>query len=388
MIKILLVIGLALIPFAMWPGLDSREPKLAMALVFALALSLTGLYQGVLKPVRNKWLLFLMGFFLINIWLCPKPIIPYAGTIIGAFWVWEPFCYALIFFLMYVTLSSLIYNAKEKEILFNIMAWVGLIMSIYVFLQFFGIDQFYSITGKHEAMRTPCGFVGGTLGHPTVVSSFIGMIIPIALFLKKYWFASIMILAVLATKSNVAIGAMIASLVFLYALKDQKTAVLVAITSFIFILLAISAYIYIPQFRPFIGDSGRFGVWQNILKDVNSPIAEGAKQRYPYTGLGIGSFKYIFHVKHSGVIIPFFQAHNEYLEILFTMGIAGLGLFVMSLWTALVGKITRERKFLLTSFACIAIAAGGTFVWHLGAHIYYSIVILALLSTKEITHAR
>jgi hypothetical protein len=379
-IFLLLNLGLSVIPFVIYPGLDSREPKMAAALVFALTLGLVGIYQGKLKPIRNKWLLFLVGFLLINIWLCPKPAVKFEEIAIGSFWVWQVLSYVLIFFLMFATVSSVSFEDKQKDTIFKVMSYVGLVMAIYAILQFFKIDQFYTLSSANEALNTPSGNIGGTLGNPTIVAPFIAMIIPICLYLKKYWFSGIMVIAVLLTKSQVAIGALIVSLVFLQALRDKKTAIRIGILSLIFIVVGTMAYFNNPKIKSLVGDSGRFIQWKQIVKDVNSPIRPELKNKYPFTGLGLGSFKYIYHIKNKS---EFHQAHNEYLEILYNTGIIGLALFLMSLWTILKGKIDRQRKFLLTSFVCIAMCAGGSFVFQLGPHLYYTLTILGLLNQRE-----
>jgi O-antigen ligase len=373
----LLCLGLALIPFAVWPGLDTREPKMALVLVFALALSLVGFYQGKIKPVRNKWLLFLMGFLLVNILFCPKPIVPFQGIMVQAFWVWKPLAHLLIFFLMYIALSSLEFTDTQRDKILKVMAWVGLIMSIYCILQFFKLDQFYNLQNWSQDKFPPSARVGGTLGQPTLLAPFLAMIIPICLYLKKYWFAGIIGIALLLTKSQVAIGALIISLIFLQTLENKKTAIRISILSLIFLFLGVTAYFQNPKIKSFVVDSGRFTQWTQIAKDINSPVIPTLKQTYPYTGKGLGSFKYIYHIKNNNT---WHEAHNDYLEILYNTGLIGLFLFLMALWTAIKGKIDRERKYLLASFVCIAVCAGATFCFQLGVYIFYTIVILALLN--------
>jgi len=358
---------------------------MALALGFALALGLAGIYQGKLKPIRNKWLLFLIGFLLINIWLCPKPTVHFLDMNVSGFWVWQPLAYILIFFLMFITLSSIDFDDKHKDIIFKVMSWCGFVMAIYCIVQSLNIDQFYNLAIKDEIRFIPSANITGTMGQPTIVSPFIAMIIPIALYLKRYWFVLIMGIAVLLTRSQVAIGAMILSLLFLYSLKNKKTFIRTGILFLIIIALSITAYFSNPKIKSLVKDSGRFENWQQIIKDVNSPLAPEVKNRYPFTGLGIGSFKYIYHIKNHNT---FWQAHNEYLEIPYNIGIIGLFLFLMALWVIIKDNLFKDRyrRYLLASFICIAICAGGTFVWQMGPHLYYSIGILGLLNNKGVNN--
>jgi O-antigen ligase len=111
-----------------------------------------------------------------------------------------------------------------------------------------------------------------------------------------------------------------------------------------------------------------------MAKDLTSPIREGVEGRWPLTGLGLGSFYYTFHIRHHN---SFFQAHNEYFEFLYNCGIGGLFLLLAAIWQMI--KKGWNNKYLLASFICVLIIAGGTFIFQLGAPMYYSVVIIGLL---------
>ena len=49
LIKALIALGLIITPFIVLSGYDTRDPKMAMALVFALAIGLLAFYKGELK---------------------------------------------------------------------------------------------------------------------------------------------------------------------------------------------------------------------------------------------------------------------------------------------------------------------------------------------------
>jgi len=256
-------------------------------------------------------------------------------------------------------------------------------MSVYAIGQWFGYDQFFAVKlDNPAAVHTTNYLVGGSMGHPTILAAFIVMIIPLAIYIKKYWMAAIMLVAVILTKSDIALGSLFASGIFYIGLRNKKTAIITAVSSAIIVALAVTAYINTPL-KKYVSDSGRFAMWADVIADVNNPMHSTLTDTYPWTGFGIGSFKYIYPVKNANI---WYQAHNEYLEILYNTGIIGLFLFMMG-W---IGLICGHRLFtdtfpkvLLTSFFCISVCAGGTFPWQLGAHAYYTITILGLLNQGE-----
>lgn len=84
--------------------------------------------------------------------------------------------------------------------------------------------------------------------------------------------------------------------------------------------------------------SGRLGVWPMMLKEY-------AKK--PILGYGFNSFNRKFSLKYMG---KSFAAHNEYINILFTLGIIGFFLFVLIYYN--IWKILRKNKHLLLASAC------------------------------------
>lgn len=386
--KYLIVFGLAIIPFFNLSGSKTREPKMLLAVAFAFAITLFAVYYGKLKPLKNRWLLLFVGYLFFSVLLAPKPFIDLWGLQVKNFWVWQPMFKIIVFFFMFVAVASIEWRAKDISLFLNTMVWAGFIMAVYAVIQFLRLDQFFYVIPDRGVTTMP--HIGGTLGNPTVMSSFIAMLVPIAFYLKRYWKALAIIIAVCLTCSQVAIGAMVISLMVLVAVKNKRTIVVTGA-----ILLAVVLFLGIGYFKSsrinaFIGDNGRFSHWEQIAKDLNSPINAGSKKKYPLTGLGMGSFKYIYHLKHKN---SFHQAHNDYLELAYNTGLIGLILFLcaigymlkqnFSLKAVRLGKINKYRLHLLSSFICVSICAGGTFVFQLGSHIFYTIVVAGLLSSTQ-----
>ncbi len=393
-IKILTILGLAIIPFFRWFGYDTRQPKMALAVAFALALGLFGLYQGKLKAFSNKWLFIFLGYLLINYQLAPTPEITLFGSNVGMFWAWKPIFVIFVFSLMLITIASLDYSEQDKRWLFTAMIWCGFLMSLYVIAQYFFFDQFYDTRSSFNPNTVDWNSadtnrIGGTLGNPTIAGPFIAMIIPIALLMKWRIKAVVMGVAVFMTHGQIAIGALILALIFLVAVKSRRHFIYSGITVLILINFLVLGYFEGGKVKDFTKDNERFKTWNEAITDIRTPLSKDSPKRYPFTGLGMGTFNYVFHVKHNNI---FMQAHNDYVELLYNTGIIGLSLFLCGIGYMLKknfsfndvfsGKADRYRMHLLSSFICIAICAGGIFCWQLGPHIYYSIIIAGLLHNQ------
>ena len=380
--KRLIALALIIVPFVSIISQDIVKLKSALAFVVMLVVGLLSLYKGKFKPFENKWLLILVGFVWLNIMMSPSSGLTFGNMKLLNFWSWEPFCYILAYLLGIIAIAS--DEKLDTKLWLNIMVWTGFIMSLFVGIQELSMDQFFIPTGSfHEQWK-----LGGTLGHPTFVSSFIAMIIPLAFFIKKRSMAYTMIVAVLLTQSQVAIGAMALSLGFYFACKGRKYLIRVIV-----LLIAISVgVVALSVLKPgYISSSGRFFEWKRIAKTINTPIRPNGKGtavygKYPITGLGLGSFYYTYHVIQSanGPKCKLYQAHNEYLEWFYNCGLIGLVLLLMAIGYIYKHNFNKNeyRTALLSSFTCIAISAGGMFVWQLGPHMLYTAIIVGLLHNQ------
>ncbi len=346
------------------------------------ALNLWAFFRGRFKPIKNTWaLIFLFYLISLHIILAPAIGIIIVDCPIVNPWLWKPLFMILLSAISIFAISSIDFIYEEEKLLLRIMLWVGFIMALYVVLQFMGLDQFFTVANPQHYSLPSNPTIGGTLGHPTTVGAFMAMIIPIALYFKKYISALIIICAVLLTKSHVAIGAMIVSVLFFYTIRN-KTAFYLFIGLFLITGLFCGLNKQCKQeFSRY--SSGRVTAWQYILQDLKTPLNKDSKNLYPITGIGLGSFKYIFHLRHPTTKDKFKEAHNEYLELMNDIGIAGAILFLCAIWELLrhnFSFVNRYRQMLLSSFICISICAGGNFVWHLAPTALYTIFIVGLLN--------
>lgn len=386
MFKVLLHLGLILTPVFFIPGQDIRDWKMKTAVVFASALGAVGLYsKGIL--LKNKWLCALIAYIPISILIAPVPQIKLVGLDVNSFWSWEPFLQVVLFTIMAGAIAAQKFEYWEVDDILATMLIMASITAGYMILQFFMIDQFFK---PLESFIPGRGHVAGFIGNPTLTAPFVAMMIPIAMHYRNWAIAALLALAVAAADSQIATGAAVVSILAYLSTKGWKIALVCFLSLFLGAgLIASKPGIMEPH--------ERFTMWKQIAKDIVEPIAPGTDAAYPLTGRGIGSFKYVFHQQHPGTELEpnrFMQAHNEYAEFAYGCGIAGLFLLLMAMLQMFRQNLDFRRYFsswqdsrkmaLLASFLCIAISAGGTFVWQIGTIAFFTTVLVGLLHNESL----
>ena len=379
MFKALIGLSIAIVPFAILPMRDMRLFQVELAVCLALLTGLSGLFTQTIKPVANIFLFLLVGYLGIHAMISPKPDIQLFGMAVENFWMYKPLFYILSYFILIYAISGMQLSHLHIKLILNMMMYAGLIQAVYCILQFFYIDQLFGLN-HHD----PIGRVAGFLGNPTLVAQFIALTVPLTLYNKKIIYTVIMLIAIAMTDSQMAFVAVTGGVLVYYAMKSKRS-----MKFAISLMIAICLFLSLGGMRYF-NDSSRFEHWTKITKEVNTPIDNANGQSFPLTGVGIGSFAYTYHIKNHN---NYQQAHNDYLEWLFNTGLIGLALLLLSIiwmlkdtvWDYLrFGiKVSRYRRSLISSFACVAIGAFGTFVWQIGPIALYSAIIVGLLHNNE-----
>ena len=380
MLEMLILAGLAVTPFILAPGRADlfREPKMAWALMFALATVLTALYQGSLKPFRNKWALILVGFGLISFYLSPNPKLLFFGIESGRFWSWEPLYQILVFLIFTIAVSSIKINFDR---VFAVMVWCGTLMATFVILQALRLDQFF------EWRWCDNGYMAGTLGNPTLVVPFLAMIVPIAIYKHKYIQCALMVIPAVLIRSDMAILSMVATLGAFLAFRSHRALIVGVVAGVAGLLVVAGLYATSPVLRETCPDNERFVTWRQSVIDLTSPVMRDSKKIYALTGIGPGSFKYLFHTKNNKTNDWFIHAHNDYVQTLYEQGLLGFGLFLAMLvgfFKDTLNTITARKRALFASLSGIMVSAFGLFVWQVGTHIFYTLVIVGLLNNRYI----
>jgi len=293
-----------------------------------------------------------------------------------------------VFMAFLVTVSSINFTKRKINNLFTAMIWCGVIMAGLVCFQSLHIMQFF------EHLFGTYGNMGGTLGNPTLVGPYLGIIIPLALYKKRYLAAILMTYSLIATCSNVALVGFIVSMCFYFATKSKKLFITIFLLLSIATTTVVVGYVTSQKVRELIPDNQRFLMLTHALEDVRNPVmkdsnGDRSKKVYTVTGLGMGSFKYLFHAFHNN---GFLFLHNEYGQIIYELGILGFILFMCALLYVFVtnfsikrvfrGAETRYKRALMSSLVCSCVCAAGIFIWQFGTTIFFSLVIVGLLHNK------
>ena len=381
MVNSFIYFGLIAIPFFLVKGYDSRYPKEMLSIGISCFIAFYCLYNGLLKPFKNKWFFITMGFMFLALSQIPETGIAFGIPQNGMFavfgdrmeldgiWNYKPILYCIIYLLL---LISIISSQLKIKNFFNIITWVGFVMAWYVLIQKIGFEQYMTIkTTKELGFGVIAKNLIGTMGQPTILSSFLTICLPFAYFNKKWFHVFIISIAAILTQGTLAVAMTI--LVALLMNINNKSLFIGTI-----IIIAVAGLIFALTVKK--GANGRNNVWQDIITDLKGQnlVTEGFAR--PMTGFGAGAFHYMYPTIHQS---RWRQAHNEYLEFTYNNGVIGLLLFLGAIWSVM--KTCWDRfyiyymKPLVVSLIVILISACGLFVWQLHAHIFYTIVILGTI---------
>lgn len=386
--RLLIILGLVIIPFyevilRMLPFVgshapDSRIPKEMLALVFSLSIGLLAVWQGNLKPFRNKWFLIIPVYLLFNLIMSPHADLNINNNEVGDFYFWKPFSEVLCFTFMIIAISSIEIDFQE---ILKVMTICGTVMAIYVILQKLGLDQFWQ--AKPDVWSVREYHLGGNLGQPTIVASWIVMMIPLAMYLKKWWSAILMFIGCILTQGAMVISAigLIWILAIYYRWPFMRSGIIVLV-----LLTTVLVVFNKPIQQRIIGRmDGRWLVWCQTVDDIKNGQIQGIPHKFPFTGDGFGRFSFTFPVKHNS---EFQQAHNDILEFTHNCGLIGGYLLLAAVFTMIMGVISNLTPLvfsILLSFIAIFWCSLGSFPFQLGAHQFYSAILVGFLNNASIT---
>jgi len=373
----LVYLGLAVIPFVLIAGYDSRLPKEQISILLSCVIALFCLFNGLLKPVKNKWLFITFIFILISMTLIPKTSLV-AGFFTGkeffltpdinidGVWNFKPVLYCLIYLLYFISVSSVEWNVKKT---FIIISWVGAVLSCFAIIQYFGFNQFLNIRPYEAIGNLPHKEITATLGQPTILSAFLGLCLPFSLYSKRYDHFILSCVAILMTGSLNGIFAILLS--FLVLLRNKFAVIVIAIVLF---SLAITYVALKPS-----NFNGRIVTWGQTISDIKGDSDWSKKIKRPLTGYGLGAFPFISSTFHQSA---WREVHNEYLQIAFSIGIIGLILFLCFLFNMFkdifINYSMNGMNAIFIFLLIVCVSALSLFVFQLHAFIFYIVTILGI----------
>lgn len=345
--------------------------------ILAIGLGMLALNSNGFKKVPSKSIAIFLLIIVIS--AVHSPNINFSSTFIpndSGIFNYKPMFEMMVFFIMLMGVYSLDFDVNK---VFNSLAWIGAVYGSYIILQILGIDQLYQINLPGDGQinhlsRNP--EAGAFINQPVFAAAFIAICVPFALRIKSWWKVALCLIGILCTGNRSAIVASFLSILFLYK-RTFTLSVILTWTLGIIIIAIIGLTFIFPQFVNHIPATGRLEVWHNTLINfVNSPFP-GIHKGYILTGFGIGSFSVLFpFYNHSG----FYQAHLEYLEVLF-----GLGLFGFIAMIYVIKSIIKIKgdKYIGGSLLAIAICACFNPVWHIPQLQFVSVMLLAIYYKGE-----
>lgn len=355
---------------------EDGHAGLMVSILTALAIGLWSLYTHGFQRLPNMWIGWLIFFMAFSSFHGPNVV--FDSTFLpkdpGIF-NYKPMFVAIIYLLMFLGIINCPLTTDNKHKIYQSIAWVGMLYAGYILSQHLGMDQIYKsvTTTPDQLSRNPQD--GGFISQPVYAGAILSLCLP---FVLRYTPPGIflVIAAILATTNRSALVAMAIGSV--YMLTASKRYVSIAIVSYIgLIALVMAIYILHPSFHLPICGSGRLAIWKQIIKDIIHPTFPGVDKAYSLTGLGFGSFSIFFPFYHH---TPWTQAHNEYLEILYSLSFVGLFLFIKCICDVFV---VAKDKCVLASLIMIAVFACTNPVWHIPQLQFLTVFLTGLAYNKE-----
>lgn len=353
-------------------GSDGSTARYAVDIV-ALVISGYVLTTSGFKKLSNKWVVILL--LIITASHFHSPNIHFESTFFPkdmAIYNYKPMFEVLVFFLMFLGVSSIDISKYSFQKIFKSLCWIAVIYSVYILLQRMGIDQFYKVTSEQavsQMSRNP--EAGGFISQPVFAAAFLSLCVPFIIKDGSYWMLALAGGAILSTGNRSAcIASVICGLMsYQYFIRIGK---IILISYVSFLALALIVHCVFPLFNMHFSDTGRLEVWKNLFYDFVHPAFPGITTHYILTGHGIGSFCVLFpFYHHSG----FYQAHNEFFEIFYGMGLAGV------IVTVLIVKDMMKFALnpVLLGILAMSICAMTNPVWHVPQLAFISVFLLGLL---------
>jgi hypothetical protein len=385
----LLKIGLVIIPFyelivrcfpsAYVLAVDTRGPKLALSLLVAAGIGVISLYQGKIKKFSNKGILAFIVYAFMCMQFAPNVPLFINENDSSMFWMWKPMVIILSYGFLILAIANIQLSKKDIIQVLKIMAVCGAVMSVYIFIQKLGLDQFFFPKTDQRVTGVTNQVLAGSLGQPTVVSSFLAIVLPIALCVNMPVCSITIALALILANSKVALVSAVMG-VFSYAIL-AKSKILLLILTLIFLGSMVFMSTHLTKLKSEWDDNGRIGQWKHIMIFWKTPLKiNGVQSMHTITGFGPGSYEYLYPISRSSA---FYHPHNEYIYILFNFGIIGLGIILYSIFQMMKIYWQSKRhvlaKGILSGFITALVCSLGTFILGLGTHSIYLATIVGLL---------
>jgi len=249
---------------------------------------------------------------------------------------------------------ALVYSHRNEinyKFIGNCLGAICVLESVYLLLQYYGIDptgSIFKLFGfKYDVIQKGGGLIAGSLGNINLSGALVACTLP---FLKpRFWLVPLITL-MLVNSTMPVITALIAILC-LYSYKTKNY--LFIISGMIALFLAASALLLglIPH-GSYFSDSHRIMAWKELWKLLG----------FQLIGNGFGYVPETF----SKILFPnvgrFYQMHNEWVELYAIAGLLGIGVGIYLILPVFKNKGNAEINACLIA---LLINSLGNFTFHI-----------------------
>jgi len=234
------------------------------------------------------------------------------------------------------------------------LAVVGLLISatIQSIVALLQLSEFSFVTYAQK------GFVHGTLTHHTFLGVFLAMIIPLASMLAL----PILLVGLLTSASLTGFVAAFIGLVS--QVKNRRFQIALSVLA-----LLLTCYTFWNKSHDSL--YSRLRLWIGAFRDFDT------SWRFLLFGKGLGSWFTAGYLDIKDPEQVFYQAHNEYLQLLYEMGI--LGVFFLAWWI-----YANRATFKSGAVIALAVCCFSTYVFHLVFLSVTAIIILAICKNQKV----
>lgn len=328
------------------------------------------------KVLPNKALAGLLLVMVIS--AAHSPNISFESTFIpkdSGIYNYKPMLESVLLFLLFMGVYSIELTEKVVARIIKSLAWVGTIYGAYILFQKAGLDQFYVINGElNHLSRNP--EAGAFICQPVYAAAIMAICLPFVIKEMCWWKILVCILGIVLTGNRMAILASAFSYWYLVGsliserFRSQILICALALAGVIVAIVTLS--FFYPDAMEKLCFTGRLEVWRNVLLNIAHCKFPGINHSFILTGYGIGAFPVLFpFYNNSG----FYQAHNEYLECFFCLGITGFILFAYFLHSIFK---TQGDSYIGAALLACAICALFNPVWHIPQIQFITVILLAL----------
>lgn len=357
-----------------------REGIKPFLLIITLLIASIGfIYYSQYGLINGREILYQLLFFLIiGIYFKPKliKVFFYICVITTYLHFTQRYFGGLIRITMGLVLIQLLayeLNYKYERILLNTVCFIVLINIGLAYLQYFNIDPIFKATTKsNEVIEYSKKVVAGFMFNPNHLAALIGISIPC--FLRGKWKCLLIVVLPVLFLSNNTIchtrgGLLLVCFCCLFLLFLAFNVKINSFFSFLIVFFLAGNLFFLAKHYGWLGDNGRFALWFTTIKSLSL--------KDWFLGRGIGSFA-IERPAGEG----WGQAHNEYLELLFSVGIGGVLVIILYGLRSIIAffkySFTWCETMVFLGMCCIAINCLTNFTLHQSTLLIVAIIYIGL----------